>query len=248
MIKEEIEQGKKIAHQAEFIWGQETKAGQLRVERRSQILTSLAEIDSTKKILELGCGTGEYTLRLANTASKIIAIDVSIPLIQQAKQKVKSSDVYFVVSNAENLPFKDNTFNAVVGNAVLHHLNLNKTLDEIKRVLKSDGKIAFTEPNMLNPQNLIVKNIKFIKRLVGESPNERAFFSWQISKTLINQGISEVEVKPFDFLHPVTPNMLIPLVNKLGEFLEKIPIIKEIAGSLMIKGQLQPPLTKVQRY
>lgn len=239
MIRTEIEHGSKILHQAEFIWGQTTKAGQIRVERRSQLLASLAELDSAKKTLELGCGTGEYTLRLAKTGSKIIAIDISLLLIQQAKQKVKSSNVNFIIADAENLPFKDNTFTAVVGNAVLHHLNLPNALSETKRVLISAGKIAFTEPNMLNPQNLIVKNIKLIKRLLGESPHERAFFRWQISQILAKQGFNHLVVKPFDFLHPVTPGLLTLLVNKLGELLERLPLIKEIAGSLMIKGEIK---------
>jgi len=237
MIKEEIEHGKKISSQAEFIWGEATRAGQIRVDRRSQMIASLAELAAEKKILELGCGTGEYTLRLAHTKSKIIALDISQLLIQQAKQKAKS--INFIIANAETLPFKDNTFDAVVGNAVLHHLDLDKTLPEIKRVLKLGGRIAFTEPNMLNPQNLLVKNIKLIKRWLGESPHEQAFFKGQVLKILTNQGFSAVVVKPFDFLHPVTPGLLIPLVNNLGKILEKMPIIKEIAGSLMIKGVLK---------
>jgi len=242
MIKTEIEHSKKISHSAEFVWGQATIAGQIRIDRRSQILASLAEIKAEKKILELGCGTGEYTLRLVKTGSNIIAIDISNSLIQQAKQKVNSAN--FIIANAENLPFKDNTFDAIVGNAVLHHLNLDNALSEIKRVLKSGGSIAFTEPNMLNPQNLIVKNIKLIKSWVGESPDERAFFKWQVLRILTNQGFTAVVVKPFDFLHPVTPRLLIPLVNKLGKILEKMPLIKEIAGSLMIKGVLQPLIQK----
>jgi ubiquinone/menaquinone biosynthesis C-methylase UbiE len=235
-IKEEIEHGKKISHKAEFIWGQATKAGQMRINRRNQILASLAELKSATKTLELGCGTGEYTLRLIKNTSSIIAIDISSTLIQQAKQKVNSSNVQFLIADAQNLPFKDNTFDAIVGNAVLHHFNLDNALDEIKRVLTSGGKIAFTEPNMLNPQNIIVKNIKLIKKLVGESPHEGAFFRWQISQVLINKGFSDVVVIPFDFLHPVTPKLLIPVVNILGNLLEKIPIIKELSGSLMIKG------------
>lgn len=238
-MREEIAHGKKISHKAEFIWGQATKAGQLRVDRRSQILTLLSHLNTAKKTLELGCGTGEYTLRLTkNTSSKIIAIDISFTLIHQAKQKVNSSNVMFLIADAENLPFKDDTFDAVVGNAVLHHFNLDNALKEIKRVLTLNGKIAFTEPNMLNPQNLIVKNIKLIKKLIGESPHERAFFRWQISHLLTNKGFSDVIVKPFDFLHPVTPSLLIPVVSVIGKFFERMPIIKEISGSLMIKGVL----------
>ena len=71
-------------------------------------------------------------------------------------------------------------FDAVVGSSVLHHLDVAQALRECFRVLKPEGVICFTEPNMLNPQIALQKNISFLKKRLGDSPDETTFFRWQI--------------------------------------------------------------------
>lgn len=87
---------------------------------------------------------------------------------------------------------------------------------------------------MLNPQILIQKNIKFFKRIMGDSPDETAFIKWKLETDLINCGFKDVKIKTFDFLHPLTPTKLIKSIDRLGRVLEKTPLINEIAGSLLI--------------
>ena len=53
----------------------------------------------------------------------------------------------------------------------MHHLNVKKALVEFYRVLKPGGTIYFTEPNMLNPIIAVQKNIPFIKKLMGDTPD-----------------------------------------------------------------------------
>lgn len=236
-MHQEIIHGQRISNQAEFIWGQATIAGQIRVERRSQLIASLANLKEGSLILELGCGTGEYTRRLSKTKVRIIALDIARDLILQAKGKLDPIGIDFLIADIEHLPIRDESFEAVVGNAILHHLNLKIALPAIKRVLKPGGIITFTEPNMLNPQNLVVKNIKWLGKLVGESPQETAFFRSRLYNLLIEYGFEDVLVEPFDFLHPVTPNWLIPYVQRMGSVLENTPLIRHLSGSLMIKGK-----------
>jgi SAM-dependent methyltransferase len=88
-----------------------------------------------------------------------------------------------------------------VGSSILHHLRPAVALEEVFRVLRPDGFIAFAEPNMLNPQIAIQKNIPVIKRWLGDSPEERAFFRWQATKLLENAGFDRIAVTPYDFLH-----------------------------------------------
>jgi hypothetical protein len=52
-----------------------------------------------------------------------------------------------------------------------------------------------------------------------------------------NIGFKNVNIFPYDFLHPITPKFLIPAVYKMSLLLEKIPLIKEIAGSVIIYGE-----------
>ncbi|MFH1860000.1 MAG: glycosyltransferase, partial [bacterium] len=239
----EQEHNRRIAEKAEVVWGESTLAGKKRIERRSSLIIKGCGIAQGMRVLEIGCGTGEYTLKVAQTGARIFATDISEELLfsaigkesQMGNVKIRTQNS-FVLCQAERLPFNDNSFDAVVGNAVLHHLDLPLALQEIKRVLIHKGRFAFTEPNMLNPQNMLIKNIKLLGRLVGESPDETAFFSWKILKQLRAAGFCGTKAVPFDFLHPVVPDGLVGVVSLLGEFMERVCGVKNMAGSLLITG------------
>lgn len=219
-------------------WGHETEAGKARLKLRSKIAIKEAGIAKDSKILEIGCGNGDFTRYLAEeTQASILAVDISPELIKIAREKIKNPNVVFDVANIENLPFEAESFDVIIGKSILHHLNLEKTLPEIKRVLKKEGRIFFSEPNMLNPQVLIERKIRFIGRLLENSPDETAFFRWQLSSLLSRAGFSQVKIRPFDFLHPALPRFLIKITSKFSLFLEKIPLVRELAGSLMVSAR-----------
>jgi ubiquinone/menaquinone biosynthesis C-methylase UbiE len=167
----------------------------------------------------------------------LIAIDISSELIAIAKKRFSHPRVEFITADIEKLDFSDSYFDAIIGDSILHHLNLKLALPELKRVLKKGGKLFFTEPNMLNPQIFLERKVKFIGKLLQNSPNETAFYRWQIKKILEKNGFSNVRVKPFDFIHPVTPKIILGFIRSLSDILETIPLIKEISGSLMITGE-----------
>jgi Methylase involved in ubiquinone/menaquinone biosynthesis len=234
-IKHEIEHGKFLAENgAGEIWNWESPAGKFRWERRVKMLTEFISPDST--LLELGCGTGYFTQEIAKTGANIVAIDISPELLKIAEKNVPFQNVSFKEENAYCMTFDNNQFDYIIGSSVLHHLDIQKAISEIYRVLKDGGIIAFTEPNMMNPQIALQKNIPYLKRKLGDSPDETAFFRWSISKLLKKQGFKRVEIKTFDFLHPAIPPKLINTITTVGQFCEKCPIVKEIAGSIFIKA------------
>ena len=188
------------------------------------------------KVLELGCGTGYFTRELVDTGAEITAIDISPDLLEEARQEITASNVIFKEENAYAMSFGENSFDHIIGSSVLHHLDIRKALSEMFRVLKPGGSIAFTEPNMMNPQIALQKNIPSIKRRMGDSPDETAFFQGQMRRLLRNAGFSTIRVKPFDFLHPAVPPKLIGFVSGLGKFSEKLPLLRGIAGSLYIRA------------
>jgi ubiquinone/menaquinone biosynthesis C-methylase UbiE len=187
-------------------------------------------------ILELGCGTGHFTRELAPSGADIIAIDVSPELLEIAKANYSAPNVRYEIQNAYALTYSDATFDSVVGSSILHHLEIEEAMREIYRVLKPGGTIYFTEPNMLNPQIAIQKNVPSIKRRLGDSPDETAFFRWSLRRLLEQTGYGDIQIDPFDFLHPRTPVPLIDPLNALGRFLERMPVISEFAGSLYIRA------------
>lgn len=138
----EINHGKYLASQnAGEIWNWETSAGKLlRWARRVKMLSS--EIKSGMEVLELGCGTGYFTKELIKTNANITAIDISPDLISIAKKEIVTHNVQFKVENAYKTNFRDEQFDIIVGSSVLHHLDIDKALSEIYRVLKKEEKFS----------------------------------------------------------------------------------------------------------
>ena len=120
---------------------------------------------------------------------------------------------------------------------MLHHLDLDVAIIKIYQLLKPGGTISFTEPNMLNPQIMIQKNIPWIKDRLGDSPDETAFFSWDIKSKLKKTGFQDIMVRPFDWLHPAIPELLVDRVSRIGAVLEGMTLIKEFSGSLHISAR-----------
>jgi SAM-dependent methyltransferase len=234
-IAKEVQHGRFLAdHGAGEIWNWESPAGRLRLARRVKMLSSHLKPGMT--VLELGCGAGYFTQELARSGANIVAIDVSPELLEIARTNCSSPNVQYQIQNAYALSYSEAVFDSVVGSSVLHHLEIEEALRDIYRVLKPMGTIYFTEPNMLNPQIAIQKNIPWIKRKLGDSPDETAFFRWPLRQLLEQTGYRDIRIDPFDFLHPKTPVPLIDRVNNLGRLLERVPVISEFAGSLYIRA------------
>jgi 2-polyprenyl-3-methyl-5-hydroxy-6-metoxy-1,4-benzoquinol methylase len=228
--------GKLLAPNAVEIWGWGTPAGLERAQRRTELLIERAFIKPGMKVLEFGCGTGMFSRRLAEAGAILTAIDLSPDLIAEA-QKEPNPNITYQIGDIEALPFSDAAFDAVIGSSVLHHVQVEKALKNAFRVLKPGSMIAFAEPNMLNPQIAVQKNIPYIKRKMGDSPDETAFFRWPMARLLKNLGFIDIVVDPYDFLHPAVPRKFIPVAKKLTYILESIPLIREIAGSIIISAR-----------
>jgi ubiquinone/menaquinone biosynthesis C-methylase UbiE len=231
----EIEHGKLLASSgAESIWGWDSPAGKVRAQRRASMITDHLPHLGSIQALEIGCGTGDFTRLFAASVDHLTAVDISAELLDIAHTNLADLiNVDLLLSSFEALP-NTTQFDAIIGSSVLHHLEIQPALSHIHRLLKPGGVVSFAEPNMLNPQIMVQKNIRWIKKRMGDSPDETAFFRWQINRYLLNAGFGDIQITPFDWLHPLVPPKMINFVSKTGQFLEKIPLIKEIAGSLLI--------------
>jgi 2-polyprenyl-3-methyl-5-hydroxy-6-metoxy-1,4-benzoquinol methylase len=234
-VAREIRHGQFLAeHGAGEIWNWESAAGKLRWARRVKMLSE--HLKPGMSVLELGCGAGYFTRELARSGADIVAIDVSPELLEIAKLNSSAPNVRYEVQNAYHLSYADAAFDSVVGSSVLHHLEIEQALREIYRVLRPGGTMFFTEPNMLNPQIAIQKNVPWVKRKLGDSPDETAFFRWSLRGFLEKTGYRNVRVDPFDFLHPKIPARLVNRMEPVGRLFERVPVLSEFAGSIYIRA------------
>ncbi len=233
-IQNEIIHGEYIREHGEEVWNWSSPAGKLRWARRCRLFKEF--IGNRKSlVLEIGCGTGLFTQELAETNNQIVAIDISDALIEKAKERVRAKNVEFVVDNAYQTKFNPDSYDFIVGSSSLHHLEVDQALKEFARILKPGGGVMFTEPNMMNPQIALVKNIPALKRRAGDSPDETAFFRWGIAGKLRAHGFTDISIVPFDFMHPGIPKSFLGIAGPLTSACEKVPLLREIAGSLIIQ-------------
>ncbi len=233
----EIAHGRRLAlGDPESVWGWGTPAGQLRARWRAALIARGASLGPGVRALEIGCGTGLFTAMFAQTGASLVAVDISADLLQRARERgLPANQVQFLEKRFEDCTV-DGPFDAVIGSSVLHHLDLEAALGKIHDLLKPGGIMSFAEPNMLNPQIAIQKNVPWIKARLGDSPDETAFVRWRLRRRLLDAGLANPQITPFDWLHPATPAPLIGLVVRLGGWLERTPILCELAGSLYIKA------------
>ncbi|MGC9326530.1 MAG: class I SAM-dependent methyltransferase [Candidatus Hinthialibacter sp.] len=239
VLREQEHFDKLAKETGEIWWGSATPAGRLRKKRRAQLILRAAAAFKDPLILELGCGTGALTRYLLemNPNLNLIGLDVSPLCVQEAIQRFQQyPQADFQVANAYELPIRSNAAHIVAAASVLHHLDVDRALRECFRVLKPGGRIWFSEPNMMNPQVAVEKNIHFIGRRLDNSDDETAFFRWRLAKQLQRAGFEQVHITPYDFLHPAVPERWIPCAQAIERFLEAAPLLREISGSLIIQA------------
>lgn len=123
-------------------------------------------------ILEYGCGDCSYVARLAEWGGRVTAIDISDEAVETARviAAEKGIDARFAVMNAEELTFPDESFDLVIGRAILHHLDLEKAYASIARVLRPGGTAIFLEPMAHNPLIELYRRFTPQLRTVDEHP------------------------------------------------------------------------------
>jgi ubiquinone/menaquinone biosynthesis C-methylase UbiE len=101
-----------------------------------------------QRMLEIGAGTGFFTLNLmqAGLAQSAVVTDISQGMVDVAVRNGRTLglDVTGQAADAEALPFADGEFDLVIGHAVLHHIpDLDLAFREILRVLRPGGRFVF---------------------------------------------------------------------------------------------------------
>ena len=129
-------------------------------------LVSAFKKRKVKRVLDLGCGSGRHLVYLAKKGFDTYGIDSSPTGIRLAKKwlkeehlkaHLKTQDIY------QRLPYRNESFDAIVSTQVLHHnypSNIKKLIKEIERVLEDDGILYFTVPKFRHersPERLPLK-------------------------------------------------------------------------------------------
>lgn len=177
--------------------------------------------NNPQQILDIATGTGDLALMMAKlNPTKIIGLDISEGMLNVGREKIAkvnlSDKIEMVVGDSENMPFEDNTFDAItVSFGVRNFANLDKGLTEIRRVLKPNGTFVILETS--NPTKFPFKHgykfyTSFILPIIGKifskdkvaysylSESANSFpFGGTFDNILQKNGFINTEYKPVTF-------------------------------------------------
>lgn len=132
-----------------------------------QLYELLRPVVRRKTVLELATGTGLIAKHIVRSADHIEATDASQEMIDQAKQGIKSTKLYFSVQDMFHLPYAEQSFDVVIVSNALHIVpEPERALAEIRRVLKEDGVLV--APTFTHADNAFFGKVKaFFMKLAG---------------------------------------------------------------------------------
>lgn len=129
-----------------------TPIGCLVKKYEAQLILDLLKPRKGEVILDAGCGTGIFTLDILSSGSKVIGLDISLPMLIQAGKKLKGFPFRMVLADMLHLPFPAGLFDKVVSITALEFIEDAKAaVRELFRVTKNRGTIVVATLNSLSP-------------------------------------------------------------------------------------------------
>lgn len=135
-------------------------------------------------VIDLGCGTGAHTVRLARRGCDVVAVDLTSEGVKAARARLAREGLKgrFVVGDAEQLPFRDGVAAVTWTFLLLHHFpRLDKLPRELARITRD--RVVALEPNAQNALTWLANNV--INRFIGTAamtPNQRALWPGQVAR------------------------------------------------------------------
>jgi len=192
-----------------------------------------------ESILELGAGSGVWTKHLSSVlrGENLITAAVFNEDLFQKAAKLDLPNTKFVLTRNLLEDLAPESFDYVVGTAILCHDLYSQNLSAIYKLLKPGGQFLFFEANYWNPQVFVKSVIPAIGRWTGNAKCQVGLRKYKLLQMASHQGFTHVDVTPYDIIHPLTPSWLVSALQALAWVFEHTPVVRELCGTLYIWGK-----------
>jgi 2-polyprenyl-3-methyl-5-hydroxy-6-metoxy-1,4-benzoquinol methylase len=193
-----------------------------------------------KHVLDYGCGAGENACLLAACGATVTGFDLSPVSIEKARRRAElmglSDRTRFDVYPAGHTEYQDQSFDIVIGFAVLHHLHmiLDEVYVEINRLVKTGGQVYFIEPVANN--HLLRKIRRKVPVELVATPDERQLEYRELER--VRQYGFDVTFRHFRFmerLHRIIGDQRRQALRRMDYHIEKyFPFLRPMYGTLLV--------------
>lgn len=199
------------------------------------------------RLLELGCGAGQLTTRLAKAGYRITALELSPELLEATRQRAEldgvSDRVVPVEADIETFEPGTERFDLAVVKLVLHHVDLTSALSVITRSLIPEGVAVIWEPVAFSPFLQRLRDLVPVSKDV--SPNERQLTRDDLTR--ISERFEETEIRYYYLLARIRRLLpggsrwrrLLDLIERGDAWLlDRFPPLRHFAGSVVIRCRI----------
>lgn len=168
-------------------------------------IVDFSKFDEQSTVLDVGCGTGRWSIYLSSKFSSVYAMDPSKAIYAAANLTKDIPGIHLIKASAENIPFEDETFDLVISLGVLHHIpDTQKALNTIVKKVNKGGQCLIYLYYALDNRSFFYKMIfyisSFFRFFISKSPS---FF-----KKIICDIIAIFVYLPFIFLSKLVKTIL----------------------------------------
>ena len=218
----------------EAYWRRYPKTSPLKLRWRALTVRHSFHVLPGESILELGAGSGLWTehlsavLRGQNPITAAVFGDEFV----ESHRSVPNAKFVKISDLAKDLP--EATFDYAVGTAILCHDLYPQNLYALQRLLKPGGQMLFLEANYWNPQVALKNAVPWLGRWAGNAECEVGLRKYKLMQMASHQGFVDIDIIPYDIIHPLTPRFLISSLQSLAFVLEHAWLIRDLCGTLHI--------------
>lgn len=226
---------REMEHTRERYWRRYPATSPTKLEWRALTVRHAFHTLPGERVLELGAGSGLWTEHLADALKgecPITAVVFDETFAEQLAARRLTNVEVSLVDRLDDLPAE--TFDYVVGTAIICHDRYGENLRALHRLLKPGGQLLFFEANFWNPQVLVKSVVPPIGHWAGNAECQIGMRRWKLVQEASRAGYVELDVIPYDILHPRAPAGLIPAIQSTAYLLERMPGIRDLCGTLYV--------------
>jgi dolichol-phosphate mannosyltransferase len=219
----------------ERYWRRYPQSSPFKLRWRARAVRHCFHVLPGESILEIGAGSGIWTgelVKVFREENEITAAIFNEDLAEASQWESIPGVRKYLTEALEDLP--PESFDYIVGTAILCHNRYPESLKAIYRLLKPGGQILFFENNLHNPQVFAKSKIPAIGRWTGNARCQIGISKYQFLRIASQQGLVNIDVIPYDIIHPSLPKVLIPVVQSAAFIFERAPILRDLCGTLYL--------------